>query len=247
MRSQARSAPGVRSLAELTSCNFNIYDPTEVQQPAYLWYFGMAWETHVVIQAVSVASQSSYAKSLVGRDSILLRFSQISRIQLALNTNAKVLTEATCNYLVPLTTLSDSRLPYACATPPSIIPMKMLGTDLTALGGELDLNARVERIAGTELNVSALTKKFADRMDADWEDRRLEDDPRLFNPVDPVPGVGVKMCRYKNWMGDPVDRGYITQRQHVNLMRFRLCVWGIEANRPRGRQRVARVCPMCAV
>ncbi|GFR49039.1 hypothetical protein Agub_g11063, partial [Astrephomene gubernaculifera] len=103
--------------------------------------------------------------------------------------------------------------------------LKMLGTDLTALGGELDLNARVERIAGTELNVSALTKKFADRMDADWEDRSLEDDPRLFNPVDPVPGVGVKMCRYKNWMGDPVDRGYITQRQHVNLMRFRLCVW----------------------
>ncbi|GFR40188.1 hypothetical protein Agub_g747, partial [Astrephomene gubernaculifera] len=110
--------------------------------------------------------------------------------------------------------------------------LKILGMDLTALGDELNLDARVERIAGTELNVSALTKTFADRVDADWEDRSLEVDPRLFNPVVPVPGVGVMMCRYKNWMGVPVDRGYITQRQHVNLMRFRLCVWGIEANRP---------------
>ena len=47
-------------------------------------------------------------------------------------------------------------------------------------------------------------------------------------------------------MGDPHHlEGYIPSRDHRSLIRFRLCVWAIEVNRPNGRVRSDRVFPMC--
>ena len=38
----------------------------------------------------------------------------------------------------------------------------------------------------------------------------------------------------------------IPRKHHIELMRFRLGCWDIEANRPRGRARADRVCRFCA-
>ena len=95
------------------------------------------------------------------------------------------------------------------------------------------------------------------RFMSDWDSPRLLGDPRAFVSDRLQPGV--KMCRYKHWMGYTASRDhkhgvghvgiYIPRRQHVALMRFRLGCWDLEANRPAiggsHRPREQRVCRMC--
>ena len=93
---------------------------------------------------------------------------------------------------------------------------------------------------------------------ADWDNPRLQGDPRAFVSDGLQPGV--KMCRYRQWMGYDANRGskrgvghvaiYIPRRHHVALMRFRLGCWDLEANRSVSggshRPRQQRVCRMCS-
>jgi hypothetical protein len=99
----------------------------------------------------------------------------------------------------------------------------------------------------------------------EWEADCLAVDPRDFPESGGrrvSPGApGVKMCRYKQWMGLPqLDsmitdgrlahmREYVTYKHLIALIRFRLGCWDLEVNRPKAgnlyRPRSQRVCRMC--
>jgi len=108
----------------------------------------------------------------------------------------------------------------------------------------LSVDEQVDLIAVTELDVGALVEELIGRFDDDWGSSRLQTDPRDFVSDGRQPGV--KMCRYEQWMGPASHCSvYIPRKQHVSLMRFRLCVWETEVNRPAGRARSDRKCPAC--
>ena len=102
----------------------------------------------------------------------------------------------------------------------------------------------VDFISQHELNVSSLMETITSRFDDDWSNERLNSDPRLFASDGLQPGV--KMCRHARWMGKEKHlKGYIPRKLQTSLMRFRLCVWDIEVNRPGGRDRADRWCRVC--
>jgi len=107
-----------------------------------------------------------------------------------------------------------------------------------------DIEVKVDALATRSLDVGQLICELRNRFDDDWESERLTVDPALFVSDNRQPGV--KMCRYKHWMGLPKHgSGYISPKQHVTLMRFRMCVWPLAVNRPHGRERSARWCRVC--
>lgn len=128
--------------------------------------------------------------------------------------------------------------------------LRALGWNMTEGGGKMELDARVNLIATTELDTTDIVGTLVRRIESDWRPRNPKmDDPRLFI-ADDILQVSELGCAgiYKQWMGEPKHVGeYIIQRHHIALMRFRLCVCGdrLEVNWPSGRQRDTRTCPMC--
>jgi exonuclease III len=111
-------------------------------------------------------------------------------------------------------------------------------------GGQEDVDYLVDMITGHELDVGALMDTLRSRFDEDWKSSRLETDPRMFVSDGRKPGI--KMCRHVRWMGATTHlKGYIPPKEHVSLLRFRLCVWALEVNRPGGRPRADRWCRVC--
>lgn len=111
-----------------------------------------------------------------------------------------------------------------------------------------------KRLAAQPLPTDVLLPGLYSRLLSDWRAERLEVDPRLYPTGATKPGV--KMCRYKRWMGLQYDTGGLSvrlehlkadipRRYHVALMRFRLGCWDIEVNRPGGRSRADRTCRIC--
>lgn len=110
----------------------------------------------------------------------------------------------------------------------------------------MSVDEQVDLISVMELDVGALVDELISRFDDDWGSSRLQIDPRDFVSDGQQPGV--KMCRYEQWM-EPASHCsiYIPRKHHVSLMRFRLCVWETEVNRPTGRARSDRKCPACHI
>ena len=112
----------------------------------------------------------------------------------------------------------------------------------SAVSGGLD--GLVNAICSHELDVASLMDTLRGRFNDDWNSSRLVTDPRFFVSDGLHPGV--KMCRHARWMGASMHlKGYIPNRAHISLMRFRLCVWALEVNRPGGRPRDERWCRVC--
>ncbi|GIL58589.1 hypothetical protein Vafri_13468 [Volvox africanus] len=54
------------------------------------------------------------------------------------------------------------------------------------------------------------------------------------------------MCRYQQWMDEPCHlKEYIPLKHHTCMIRFRLCWWAIEVNRPNDMGRLDRKCLVC--
>ena len=111
----------------------------------------------------------------------------------------------------------------------------------TVAGG---IEGLVNAISSHELDVTSLMDTLRGRFNDEWNSSRLVTDPRLFISDGLRPGV--KMCRHARWMGDSSHlKDYIPNKAHISLMRFRLCVWTLEVNRPGGRPRDERWCRVC--
>jgi hypothetical protein len=122
--------------------------------------------------------------------------------------------------------------------------LQALGFDLESVTGNADAEGKVLALSSHKLDVSALLGELKERFSTHWVSDRLRVDPRDF--ASDTRQSGVKMCRYEHWMGDPHHlEGYIPSSHHRSMIRFRLCCWAIEVNRPNGRMRADRVCPMC--
>ncbi|GLC46236.1 hypothetical protein PLESTB_001538400 [Pleodorina starrii] len=122
--------------------------------------------------------------------------------------------------------------------------LRALGYDVDSVTGSLDTESKVDALSSHKLDIPWLLGELKDRLDAGWANERLTVNPRDFVSDNRRPGV--KMCRYEHWMGDPSHlKTYIPSSHHRSLIRFRLCCWAIEVNRPNGRTRADRVCPMC--
>ena len=124
----------------------------------------------------------------------------------------------------------------------------MVGLGYRFSGEAADIEANITRITTQELDVASLMGKVREKFEEDWASNRLEVNPRDFVTQAGVK-PGVKICRYKHWMGETRHTQiYIPRAWHVSMMRFRMGVWMIEANNPRGaqgahRERAQRVCP----
>ena len=111
----------------------------------------------------------------------------------------------------------------------------------TVAGG---IEGLVNAISSHELDVTSLMDTLRGRFNDEWNSSRLVTDPRLFISDGLRPGV--KMCRHARWMGVSSHlKDYIPNKAHISLMRFRLCVWTLEVNRPGGRPRDERWCRVC--
>ena len=111
----------------------------------------------------------------------------------------------------------------------------------TAVG---TVDERVRRLSVCKLDVEALLDTLRERMGDDWANIRLEVDPRSFVSDGQKPGV--KMCRYKHWMGPPKPHdGYIPPAHYRALLRFRLCVSDLAVNSDSTRSRGQRGCCAC--
>ena len=105
-----------------------------------------------------------------------------------------------------------------------------------------------------ELPVNSFLESMARRLTAHW----AEADLVLADPRSYAGPARTTVCRYACCMGVPEcgDSGRVRPAPHAwsimpavahaALMRFRLCVWKLEVNRPGGRPRNARVCGSCA-
>ena len=87
--------------------------------------------------------------------------------------------------------------------------LRLLGFDF-GVPQELNVEAQVDIISTTKLDVSWLISSFAERMDADWRSDRLRGNPRLF--VSDGRQRGVQMCRHERWMGMAKHLGGIHTR-----------------------------------
>jgi len=111
----------------------------------------------------------------------------------------------------------------------------------------------VAHYSALQLPVDAILDAMARSMLAHWRADDLSDaDPRTYDGE-----ASAHVCRYGCYMGGPdyadnkvaaAPHVYTVMpaAAHISLMRFRLCAWSLEANRPAGRVRAARVCRMCA-
>jgi hypothetical protein len=108
------------------------------------------------------------------------------------------------------------------------------------------VDKRVRRFSACKLDVGALLDTLQERMGDDWANIRLEVDPRSFVSDGWKPGV--KMCRYKHWMGLPkLYDGYTSPAHHRALLRFRLCASDLAVNSDSTRSRGQRVCCACRI
>ncbi|GIL51505.1 hypothetical protein Vafri_7470, partial [Volvox africanus] len=122
--------------------------------------------------------------------------------------------------------------------------LTILGCDLGDLSAITDIEEKVDTLIAYKLDTSNLMEELRSRMRVDWMSDRITVSPRVFVSDGHQPGI--KMCRYVHWMGDPNHmEGYIPHTHHTSLIRFWLCCWAIEVNRPKGRARAVRHCPMC--
>ncbi|GIL54492.1 hypothetical protein Vafri_10005, partial [Volvox africanus] len=122
--------------------------------------------------------------------------------------------------------------------------LSILGCDLGDLSAITDIEEKVDTLIAYKLDTSNLMEERRSRMRVDWMSDRITVSPRDFVSDGHQPGI--KMCRYVHWMGDPNHMdGYIPHTHHTSLIRFRLCCWAIEVNRPKGRARAVCHCPMC--
>jgi hypothetical protein len=103
---------------------------------------------------------------------------------------------------------------------------------------------RYERLASTPLPVRELLKRFAARLDDEWECAGLaEADPRVYEG----PRPSVTVCKHRCWMGEPAHlEEYIPASHLAALLRFRVCAQELEVNRAAGRPRAERICRVCA-
>ena len=131
-----------------------------------------------------------------------------------------------------------------------MLRLLMIGLGYRFGGEGGDLEANITRITTHELDIASLMGTIRERFDEDWRSNVLSIEPRTFVSQEGTK-PGVKMCRYKHWMGEARHtQVYIPRAWHTSLMRFRLGVWLIEANKPRGatgqhRDRAERFCPIC--
>jgi hypothetical protein len=119
-----------------------------------------------------------------------------------------------------------------------------LGHDWGAESGVGSVNDQVRWYSACKLDVDALMETLKERVNDDWVNSRLEVDPRSFVSDSKKPGV--KMCRYKHWMGSPnLWEGYIPPAHHRALLRFRLCVTDLVVNSVSNRSREHCLCAAC--
>ena len=127
--------------------------------------------------------------------------------------------------------------------------MRELGHNLVALApSPQDPAALVAWLSEQQVPADELAAALAARLQPDWESAATQ-------PRDVAEGGrnGVKLNRYKHWMGLPEGgkahahlAAGMTQRHHTVLLRFRLLCWGIAINRPGGQPRAERLCPNCS-
>ena len=135
-----------------------------------------------------------------------------------------------------------------------------LGSDYAA-HAPAALEEKITYYSNLHLPVRQLVSALQARYDSPWADERLREDPRTLVSLPtsgrPAGALGVKACRYLNWMG--ISRGhrmgkhgmhvhcgtYINAAHHQCMLRFRLCVWPLEVSRNGQRPRAARVCRLC--
>ncbi|GIM11860.1 hypothetical protein Vretimale_15312, partial [Volvox reticuliferus] len=122
--------------------------------------------------------------------------------------------------------------------------LRIMGCDLVGHSAITDIEEKVNALAAYRVDTAKLVEGLQSKMRAGWRSDRIAIDPRDFVSDGLHPGI--KMCRYHHWMGDSKHMaGYIPHTHHISLIRFRLCCWVIEVNRPNGRVRALRYCPMC--
>lgn len=114
---------------------------------------------------------------------------------------------------------------------------------------------RAAWVAARPLRAGTIMGALRERFYAGWAHERLGTQPREFPSDNRQPGV--KMSRYKWWMGLDCSEGaapeapshakaYIPVRQHKNLMRFRMGSWPLAVNVDCSLAREQRVCTRCA-
>ncbi|GLC35023.1 hypothetical protein PLESTM_000270700 [Pleodorina starrii] len=122
--------------------------------------------------------------------------------------------------------------------------LNLLGHDWGEEAAAGNMDTRVRRFSACRLDVEALMDTLRGRVNDDWGSDRLAVDPGAFVSDGRKPGV--KMCRYKHWMGLPKQfEGYIPPAHHRSLLRFRLCVSDLAINSESSRSRELRVCKTC--
>ena len=122
--------------------------------------------------------------------------------------------------------------------------LNLLGHDWGEEAGAGNIDERVRRFSACKLDVEALVDTLRGRINDDWRNDRLAVDPGIFVSDGRQPGV--KMCRYKHWMGPPKQcEGYIPPAHHRALSRFRLCVSDLAVNSESNRSRGHRACKAC--
>ena len=128
--------------------------------------------------------------------------------------------------------------------------LRALGHDLLLLApSPQEPAALVAWLSEQRVPADALAEELARRLQPAWEEAALQIEPRN---VAEGGRNGVKLNRYKHWMGLPAKgqahahlAAGMTQRHHAVLLRFRLLCWDIAINRPDGRLRATRKCPNC--
>jgi hypothetical protein len=128
--------------------------------------------------------------------------------------------------------------------------MRTLGHDLRALAPSQEPAELVAWLPEQQVPADTLAAALEARLRREWEE-----DARQTPPRDVAEGgrSGVKLNRYKHWMGLPAKGQAhahlatgMTPRHHTVLLRFRLLCWDIAINRPNGQPRAERKCPNCS-
>jgi hypothetical protein len=105
--------------------------------------------------------------------------------------------------------------------------------------------SRAEWLLQRPLPAAHLCSRFREVLMGAWDVPRLDPSPAEFPDERSAEKMcpGIKMCRYKHWMGLPFHGSapcmapshahvHIPRKLHVTLIRFRLCCWPLRANRP---------------
>jgi hypothetical protein len=134
--------------------------------------------------------------------------------------------------------------------------LAFLGIDVWVGGPSAEATAqeRAVWLAAQPLSVSAVMGNVREQLAAGWSHERLASQPREFVSDQKQPGV--KMARYKHWMGltawGPLSptlpahsRAFIPVKEHQLLMRFRMGCWPLRVNIDTTLPRGERVCQRC--